>query len=96
MDPPIITAKNQPSPRRVLRQESPRRYVRKSFPVEEEDFVYRDPRETREPREPRAYPLSENNFTHVQKYDLIVDDKTVDRIMGPDPIPTIDIEYNEI
>ena len=32
----------------------------------------------------------------MRPYDLVIPDKTVDKIMGPDPIPSIDIEYDEI
>jgi len=28
--------------------------------------------------------------------DLVIPEKTVDKIMGPDPVPSIDIEINEI
>jgi len=31
-----------------------------------------------------------------QRYDLVIPEKTVQKIMGPDPIPTIDIEFDEI
>ncbi len=29
-------------------------------------------------------------------FDLVLPDKVVDKIMGPDPVPIIDIEINEI
>lgn len=28
--------------------------------------------------------------------ELVISDNTVHKIMGPDPIPTLDIEYSEI
>ena len=30
------------------------------------------------------------------KLELLISDKTVEKIMGPEPIPTLDIEMNEI
>jgi|TARA_B110000305_G_C18899070_1_gene385536 hypothetical protein len=84
-----ITQTKNPSPRRAgsnnLRQQSPRRYVRKSFVAPEDEFGGYGVR-----------PMVEGYSTSIQKFDLLVDDKTVDRIMGPDPIPVIDIEYSEI
>jgi len=32
----------------------------------------------------------------AQRFDLVLPEKTVNKIMGPDPVPTIDIEVNEI
>jgi len=81
-----------PSPRRALRQQSPRRFVRKSFVAPEDEILGGYDRERE--RE-RSRPMVDG-YTSVQKYDLLVDDKTVDRIMGPDPMPIVDIEYNEI
>jgi len=31
-----------------------------------------------------------------QRYDLVIPEKTVDRIMGPEPVPTIEICAEEI
>jgi hypothetical protein len=83
----IITSVKNQSPRRMLRQESPRRFVRKSYPAEDE-FAFGTRGEDRQPIVAA--------YTTVPKFDLVVDDKTVQRIMGPDPIPQIDIEYGEI
>lgn len=94
-----------PSPRRPnnLRQQSPRRYVRKSFVAPEDEFGGYGLGETKGyaigEREAKGFggrPMVEGYSTSIQKFDLLVDDKTVDRIMGPDPIPVIDIEYSEI
>ena len=32
----------------------------------------------------------------MRPYDLVIPDKTVDKIMGPDPVPQIGIEMEEI
>lgn len=38
----------------------------------------------------------EDGLNINQRFDLVIPSKTVDRIMGPEPIPQIDIERNEI
>ena len=38
----------------------------------------------------------EQGLNMQMRYDLMLPDRTVDKIMGPDPIPAIDIEYDEI
>ena len=58
-------------------------------------------------RSPRSHAVDPKNFTKKMgadevglnmqmRYDLVLPDRTVDKIMGPDPIPSIDIEYDEI
>lgn len=37
-----------------------------------------------------------NYGTQGQYYDLVIPDKMVNQIMGPEPVPTIDIEFDEI
>ena len=36
------------------------------------------------------------NQQNQPKLELLISDKTVEKIMGPEPIPTLDIEMNEI
>ena len=38
----------------------------------------------------------EDGLNIHQRYDLVIPEKTVDRIMGPDPVPTIEICAEEI
>ena len=38
----------------------------------------------------------EEGLSVNQRLDLIVSDKTVDKMMGPEPIPSLDIEMSEI
>ena len=38
----------------------------------------------------------EENLTVNARMDLIISDKTVERLMGPEPIPSLDIEMDEI
>ena len=38
----------------------------------------------------------EENLTVNARMDLIISDKTVEKLMGPEPIPTLDIEMDEI
>ena len=87
-----------PSTRRPLRQQSPRRgYVRKSFALDPEDEAFLGSyKSRRDISRPVERPQIDEKFTSVQKFDLLVDDRTVDRIMGPDPLPMIDVEYQEI
>lgn len=40
--------------------------------------------------------VNEEGMNMQMRYDLVLPDRTVDKIMGPDPIPSIDIEYDEI
>ena len=41
---------------------------------------------------------SEQEYTKGTKivYDMVLSDRAVDKLMGPDPIPCIDIEEDEI
>ena len=38
----------------------------------------------------------ETPYIGERRYDLVIPEKTVQKIMGPEPIPTIDIEFDEI
>ena len=38
----------------------------------------------------------EENLTTNARFDLIASDKTVERLMGPEPIPSLDIQMDEI
>ena len=56
---------------------------------------------------PRSHAIDPKSFTKKMgaedsglntqmRYDLMLPDRTVDKIMGPDPIASIDIDYDEI
>lgn len=38
----------------------------------------------------------ETPYVAGQRFDLVIPEKTVQKIMGPEPIPAIDIEFDEI
>jgi hypothetical protein len=38
----------------------------------------------------------EEDLSLNQRLDLIVADKTVEKVMGPEPVPSLDIEMDEI
>jgi len=38
----------------------------------------------------------EENLTVNQRISLVVGDKTVEKIMGPEPVPSLDIQMDEI
>jgi len=38
----------------------------------------------------------EDNLSVNARLDLIISDKAVEKMMGPEPIPTLDIEMDEI
>ena len=47
-------------------------------------------------QEPVLYEREVPSYVGVKAYDLVIPEKTVQKIMGPEPIPTIDIEFDEI
>ena len=38
----------------------------------------------------------EEDLSNNQRLDLIISDKTVEKVMGPEPVPSLDIEMDEI
>lgn len=50
----------------------------------------------------RAQPLfkkmnaEEEGLTDEQRIDLVISDKTCDKLLGPEPIPSLDIDMDEI
>jgi hypothetical protein len=38
----------------------------------------------------------EEELSVNQRLDLIIADKTVEKVMGPEPVPSLDIQYEEI
>jgi hypothetical protein len=38
----------------------------------------------------------ETEYIERKTFDLVIPEKTVQKIMGPEPIPAIDIEFEEI
>ena len=38
----------------------------------------------------------EEDLSVNQRLDLIISDKTVEKVMGPEPVPSLDIEMDEI
>ena len=48
------------------------------------------------PKQVNTQELENGMENMMRPYDLVIPDKTVDKIMGPDPVPMISIEMEEI